>query len=136
MHLRRPICSKEPLRLKAPNQIWCGDISYIRLNSGWFYLALAIDLYSRKVVGHAVSLSPDAELVRKAMRNALAVREVSGRLLFHSEQGCQYKNLKYRWLLWRHGVMQSMRRPGNCLDNLPMERVFRILKIEWIPAKG
>lgn len=82
--------------LEEPNQVWCGDVSYIRIHGGWCYLALVIDLYSRRVVGSALSLSADAELVSRAMRNALEVRERNGRLLFHSDQGCQYKSNKYR----------------------------------------
>lgn len=69
------------------------------------------------------------------MRNALETRQRGGRLLFHSEQGSQYKSDKYRQLLWRYGVMQSMSRRGNCLDNSPMERVFRSLKSEWLPKR-
>ena len=119
-----------------PNRVWSGDISYIRVNGGWLYLALVIDLYSRRIVGYAISSSPDADVVSKAMRNALETRRIKHRLLFHSDQGAQYSSKKYRRLLWRHGVMQSMSRRGNCLDNSPMERVFRSLKSEWLPADG
>ncbi|MTH48118.1 IS3 family transposase, partial [Intestinirhabdus alba] len=118
------------------NQVWCGDISFIRVSGGWCYLALAIDLYSRRIVGHVMSSSLDAELVCRALRNALEIRKRSGRLLFHSDQGGQYRSKKYRRLLWKHGVMQSMSRRGNCLDNSPMERVFRSLKSEWMPKGG
>lgn len=121
---------------ESANQAWCGDISFIRVSGGWCYLALVIDLYSRRIVGHAMSSSPDAELVCRALRNALETRQRSGRLLFHSDQGGQYRSKKYRRLLWKHGVMQSMSRRGNCLDNSPMERVFRSLKSEWMPKGG
>ena len=80
---------------------------------------------------------PDAGLVYRAMRSALESRSCrTGRLLCHSDQGGQYRSKKYRRLLWQNGVMQSMSRCGNCLDNSPMERVFRSLKSEWIPAGG
>lgn len=72
----------------------------------------------------------------RALRNALETRPRDGSLLFHSDQGVQYKSNKYRKLLWRYGVMQSMSRRGNCLDNSPMERVFRSLKSEWLPRGG
>ena len=72
----------------------------------------------------------------RALRNALETRSRDGRLLFHSDQGVQYKSNKYRKLLWRYGVMQSMSRRGNCLDNSLMERVFRSLKSEWLPKGG
>jgi putative transposase len=119
-----------------PNRIWCGDISFIRLQEKWCYLALVVDLYARRIIGSALSLTADADLVCRAMRNALETRQHNGRLLFHSDQGSQYKSNKYRKLLWRHGVMQSMSRRGNCLDNSPMERVFRSLKSEWLPKGG
>ncbi|MFP1909125.1 IS3 family transposase [Lonsdalea quercina] len=119
-----------------PNRVWSGDISYIRVNGGRVYLARVIDLYSRRIVGSAMSSSPDAELVCRAMRNALETRSIERRLLFHSDQGGQYRSRKYRQLLWRHGAMQSMSRRGNCLDNSPMERVFRSLKSEWLAAGG
>ena len=122
---------------ETPDKAWSGDISYVRVKSGWCYLALVIDLYSRRIVGSAVSSSPDAERVCRAMRRALESRSCrTGRLLCHSDQGSQYRSKKYRQLLWRHGVMQSMSRKGNCLDNSPMERVFRSLKSEWIPVGG
>ncbi|CAK6500563.1 IS3 family transposase ISKpn37 (plasmid) [Serratia marcescens] len=132
--LASPNLLKRRFMPASPNQLWCGDISYIRLHGGWCYLALVVDLYSRRVVGSALSLSPDANLACRAMRNALETRRRHGRLLFHSDQGCQYKSKQYRQLLWRSGVMQSMSRRGNCLDNSPMERVFRSLKSEWIPS--
>ncbi|EDT8879104.1 IS3 family transposase [Salmonella enterica subsp. enterica] len=131
-----PNLLKRQFAPESANRVWCGDISFIRVCGGWCYLALVIDLYSRRVVGHAMSSSPDAELVCRAMRNALETRQRSGRLLFHSDQGGQYRSKKYRRLLWKHGVMQSMSRRGNCLDNSPMERVFRSLKSEWMPKGG
>ena len=93
-----------------------------------------VDLYSRRIIGSALSLTADAELVCRALRNALETRPRDGRLLFHSDQGVQYKSNKYRKLLY--GVMQSMSRRGNCLDNSSMERVFRSLKSEWLPKGG
>ena len=120
----------------APNRVWCGDISFIRLQDRWCYLALVVDLYSRRIIGSALSLTADADLVCRALRNALETRPRNERLLFHSDQGVQYKSNKYRKLLWRYGVMQSMSRRGNCLDNSPMERVFRSLKSEWLPKGG
>lgn len=119
----------------APNRAWCGDISFIRLQDRWCYLALVVDLYSRRIIGSALSLTADADLVCRALRNALETRPRDGRLLFHSDQGVQYKSYKYRGLLWHYGVMQSMSRRGNCLDNSPMVRVFRSLKSEWLPER-
>ncbi len=121
---------------EKPDQIWCGDISYIRTKEGWRYLALVIDLCSRRVVGYALSSSPDAELVCKVLRHALESRCPQGRVMFHSDQGSQYSSRKFRQLLWRSGLIQSMSRRGNCWDNSPMERTFRSLKSEWVPSEG
>ena len=102
----------------------------------WCYLALAIDLYSRRIIGSALALTADSDLVCRALRNALGTRQRNGRVLFHSDQGAQYKRHQYRKLLWGHGVIQSMSRKGDCLDNSPMERVFLSLKSEWLPRGG
>lgn len=87
----------------APNRVWCGDISFIRLQGKWCYLALVVDLYSRRIIDSALSLTSDAEWVCRALRNALETHPRDGRLLFRSDQGVQYKSNKYRRLLWRHG---------------------------------
>jgi putative transposase len=101
------------------------------LQDKWCYLALVVDLYSRRIIGSALSLT--ADVVCRAMCNVLENRLRGGCLLFHSAQGVQSKSNKYRKLFWHYGVMQSMSRRGNGLDNSPMERVFRSLKSEWIP---
>lgn len=99
-----PNLLKRRLTPEAPDRVWSGDISYVRVNGGWCYLALVIDLYPRRIVGSAVSSSPDAELVCQALRRALESRSCrTGRLLCHSDQGGQYRSKKYRQLLWRHG---------------------------------
>ena len=104
---------------------------------GQFHLADHFDLrVERRVTGSALSLTADAELVCRALRNALETRACDGRLLFHSDQGVQYKSNKYRKLLWRYGVMQSMSRRGNYLDNSPMGRVFRRFKSKWLVKGG
>lgn len=119
-----------------PNQVWCGDITYIWAGNAWCYLAVVMDLYKRKIVGWAMSDSPDAELVVKALSMAYEARGRPSGLLFHSDQGSQYASRKFRQRLWRYRIKQSMSRRGNCWDNAPMERVFRSLKTEWIPACG
>ncbi|MFC0139428.1 IS3 family transposase [Erwinia mallotivora] len=131
-----PDLLNRPFSPAAPNRVWCGDIRFIRLQDKWCYLALVVDLYSRQIIGSALSLTADAGLVCRALRNALETRPRDGRLLFHSDQGIQYKSNKYRRLIWCHGVIQSMSRRGNCLDNSPMERVFRSFKSEWFPKGG
>ncbi|PHM28757.1 transposase (fragment) [Xenorhabdus innexi] len=76
----------------CPNTRWCGDITYIRTKDGWLYLAVVMDLFSRRVVGMAMSTSPDAERVCRALNNALETRHIEGRLIFHSDQGSQYSD--------------------------------------------
>ena len=120
----------------APNKVWCGDITYIWADSRWHYLAVVIDLYRRRVIGWSLSTSPDAELAAKALDMAYGQRGQPQGVLFHSDQGCQYSSRFFRQRLWRYRMKQSMSRRGNCWDNAPMERVFRSLKTEWIPAFG
>ena len=118
------------------NTVWCGDITYIWAGSRWIYLAVIIDLYARRVVGWSLSDKPTATLVIKALEHAYQQRGKPEGLLFHSDQGSQYSSLRFRQQLWRYQIRQSMSRRGNCWDNAPMERVFRSLKTEWVPATG
>ncbi|MDD1017361.1 IS3 family transposase [Pseudomonas rubra] len=122
--------------VKAPNQVWCGDITYVWAQGKWHYLAVVLDLYARRVVGWALSEKPDADLVVKALDVAYEQRGKPQGLLFHSDQGSQYGSRQFRQRLWRYRMRQSMSRRGNCWDNAPMERVFRSLKSEWIPTTG
>lgn len=119
-----------------PNEIWCGDVTYIWVGSSWAYLAVVMDLYSRKPVGWAISRTPDTALTTKALQMAYEARGKPKNLIFHSDQGCHYTSVKYRRLLWRYQIKQSMSRRGNCWDNSPMERFFRSLKMEWVPDMG
>ncbi|WP_156333185.1 IS3 family transposase [Pseudomonas sp. NBRC 111119] len=120
----------------APNKVWCGDITYIWAEGRWSYLAVVLDLYSRRVVGWAMSAKPDAELVVKALDRAYEMRGRPQGVLFHSDQGSQYGSRSFRQRLWRYRMTQSMSRRGNCYDNSPMERLFRSLKTEWVPTVG
>jgi len=120
----------------VPNQVWCGDITYIWAQGKWHYLAVVLDLCTRRIVGWALSEKPDAELVIKALDMAYEQRGRPSDLLFHSDQGSQYASRLFRQRLWRYRMRQSMSRRGNCWDNAPMERVFRSLKTEWMPVLG
>lgn len=121
---------------EQPNQVWCGDVTYVWTGSRWLYLSVVIDLYARRVVGWAKSKSPDSELTKKALRVAYESRGKPKGVLFHSDQGCHYTSQSYRQLLWRYGIRQSLSRRGNCWDNAPMERFFRSFKTEWMPRSG
>lgn len=120
----------------APNQIWCGDITYVWVQGCWHYLAAVLDLFTRRVVGWAFSTRPDADLVVQALEMAYEQRGRPQGLLFHSDQGGQYTSRKFRQRLWRYRIQQSMSRRGNCWDNSPMERLFRSVKTEWLPSVG
>ncbi|WP_445001466.1 IS3 family transposase [Halomonas mongoliensis] len=135
-HLDIPNLLDRQFDVKEPNQVWSGDITYIWTGARWAYLAVVIDLYARKPVGWALSLSPNTELVKKALTMAYESRGEPSGLLFHSDQGCQYTSLAFRQMLWRYQMTQSLSRRGNCWDNAPTERFFRSFKSEWMPEIG
>jgi putative transposase len=115
-----------------PNRKWVADITYLATATGWVYLAVVIDLFSRKVVGWAMSTSLATELVSQALRQAIESRRPDGkRLLHHSDRGCQYTSDAYRQTLRTLGIECSMSRTGSCYDNAAMERFFWSLKHEW-----
>lgn len=115
-----------------PNKAWTSDITYIRTHSGWLYLAIAMDLFSRKIIGWAMAPTMPAELVCRALRMALNARQPSAGLLMHSDRGSQYASDEYQALLTKHGLICSMSRKGNCWDNAAMERFFLNLKMERV----
>jgi putative transposase len=120
----------------APNQVWWGDITYVWAQNRWYYLAVVLDLFSRRVVGWAFSDHPDSALIVKALDMAFEQRGRPVGLMFHSDQGSQYASRAFRQRLWRYRIKQSMSRRGNCWDNAPMERLFRGFKSEWMPVTG
>jgi len=120
----------------APNQVWCGDVTYVWTGQRWSYLATVLDLYARKVVGWSLSNSPNSQLTAKALTMAYETRGKPQGVLFHSDQGSHYTSIKFGQYLWRYQIKQSMSRRGNCWDNAPMERFFRSLKTEWVPEIG
>jgi putative transposase len=115
-----------------PNRKWVTDITYLPTAAGWVYLAVVIDLFSRKVVGWSLSASLATDLVRDALRRAIENRRPDGkRLLHHSDRGCQYTSDVYQKTLRTLGITCSMSRTGCCYDNAAMERFFWSLKHEW-----
>ena len=118
-----------------PNQVWCGDVTYIWRGTGWLYLAVVLDLYKRRVVGWACSDRPDSCLTGKALHRAWESRGRPKGVLFHSDQGCHYTSESFRQQLERYHLKQSMSRRSNCWDNSPMERFFRSYKTEWMPKE-
>ncbi len=114
----------------APNVAWCGDITFIWTEEGWLYTSILLDLYSRKVVGWAMSDHIDTQLVTDALEMALGRRQPDAGLLHHSDRGSQYASHAYRGLLAEHGIECSMSGKGDCLDNAVAERFFGSLKRE------
>jgi transposase InsO family protein len=113
-----------------PNQVWVGDITYVWTAEGWGYLAVLLDLYSRKVVGWAMSHRVDVALVREALQVAWGRRQPAAGLIHHSDRGSQYACGAYQALLAEHGIHCSMSRKGDCLDNAVAERFFGSVKSE------
>ena len=116
----------------APNRKWVTDITYLATAAGWVYLAVVVDLFSRKAVGWSIGASLATELVSDALRSAIERRRPDcGQLLHHSDRGCQYTSDAYQRTLRTLGIECSMSRRGNCYDNAVMERFFWSLKHEW-----
>jgi len=116
----------------APNQIWVMDITYIQTGENWLYLAAVLDLYSRKIVGWAMSQRIDTALVLQALAMARLHRQPPAKLLCHSDRGVQYAAADYRHALSQAGFIASMSRKGNCYDNATMESFWSTLKWELI----
>jgi len=125
----RNILGREFNRQRA-NEVWTGDITYIRTEEGWLYLAAVMDLYSRKVIGWQLDKRMSSDLVEKALQNALMDRRIEQGIIFHSDQGIQYASESFRKILRENGFIQSMSRKGNCYDNAITETFFHTLKTE------
>jgi putative transposase len=115
-HSRIPNTLNREFYPTAPNQVWCGDVTYIWTGQRWSYLAIVLDLYARKPVGWAFSKSPDSALTAKALTMAYESRHRPEGVLFHSDQGSHYTSTSFRQYLWRYRINQSMSRRGNCWD--------------------
>jgi putative transposase len=114
----------------APNRVWAGDITYIQTREGWLYLAVVLDLYSRRVVGWSMGSSMQTDLVVRALQSALWKRRPGRGVMFHSDRGCQYASAEYRALLMKYGMIASMSRKGDCWDNAVVESFFGSMKTE------
>lgn len=114
----------------AANAVWAGDMTYIATGEGWLYLAVVLDLFSRRIVGWAMGATIDAELACRALDMAWHSRLPAPGLIFHSDRGSQYASHRYGELLAEHGIKASMSRKGNCWDNACSESLFGSLKVE------
>jgi putative transposase len=108
--------------VNRPNEVWCGDVTYIWTGRRWSYLAVVMDLYARKPVGWAMSLSPNSQLTGQALSMAYERRGRPNNVMFHSDQGCHYTSTYFRQLLWRYQIKQSMSRRGNCWERAACPR--------------
>ena len=124
------LLSQQPLPT-APNQVWAGDITYIPTSTGWLYLAIVIDLYSRRIVGWSLANHLRAELVVAALAQALQTRPVRG-TIFHSDRGSQYGSTSFRLALAAAGLRQSMSARANPYDNAWTESFIGTLKLEML----
>jgi transposase InsO family protein len=118
---------------KAPNTAWAGDVTYIATGEGWSYLAVLLDLYSRRVVGWAVSTTNDTNLALAALHRAVASRRVVARgLVHHTDRGSPYASAEYRIALDSYAMVASMSRAGDCWDNAVAESFFATLRAELV----
>lgn len=116
----------------GPDQVWVGDITYIDTQEGWLYLAVLLDLFSRRVVGWAMDSHLRVELALDALERAVSWRNPQPGLLHHTDRGVQYACPRYQQRLAELGFQVSMSRKGNCWDNALAESFFKTLKSEWV----
>jgi len=119
-----------------PNEKWVSDITYIKTREGWLYLAVILDLFSRRVVGMSMAARMTSELVAKAFNQAVLHRNYPKEFIYHSDRGSQYASGAFQGLLKSHKIMISMSGGGNCYDNAAMESFFHTLKTECVYLKG
>jgi putative transposase len=120
------------LALRRSNQVWVSDATGVLTAQGWLYLVAVLDVFSRRVIGWAMSPILDAPLVSAALRMALAQRQPAQSLILHSDRGSQFASAAYRQLLAGHGLVASMSRKGNCYDNAFIESFWSTLKYELV----
>ncbi len=131
-HPVAPNVLKRQFTTQQPNVAWVGDITYIWTMEGWLYLAVILDLYSRRVVGWAMSHRIDQALTLRALHMALKARVPGLGLIHHTDRGSQYAGNAYQKVLKAHGTICSMSRKGDCWDNAVAESFFATLKVEFV----
>ena len=127
-----PNLLKQDFVADRPNQKWLTDITYIPTQEGWLYLAVALDLFSRRIIGWAMSDRMTSDLTMDALKMAIRQRRPEISLIHHSDQGSQYTDGEYQQLLKDWGIQVSMNGAGNWYDNAPTESFFGSLKSEWV----
>jgi putative transposase len=129
-HSKAPNILNRQFEVDAPNTAWVGDITYLWTAEGWLYLAVLLDLYSRRVIGWALSTRITQDLAIAALERAFFERHPEAGLLHHSDRGSQYTSNSYQKRLKKKGLIASMSRKGDCWDNAVAESFFATLKIE------
>jgi transposase InsO family protein len=127
-----PNLLQQDFTASGPNQKWAGDITYVWTREGWVYLAVIIDLFSRRVVGWAISNRMKQDLALRALNMAIAIRRPPPGCVHHTDRGSQYCAHDYQKLLRKHGFKVSMSGKGNCYDNAAVETFFKSLKAELV----
>jgi len=130
-----PISSAPPGRPTGPNRQWAGDITYLPVQGKWKYLAVVLDLYSRKVISWTLGDRRTVDLTWRAMHAAIVRRNPPQGLLFHTDRGIEYRHPGFRELLAAHGIEASMNRPGQTTDNAYVESFFHTLKAEYFRGR-
>ena len=134
-HHRYPVAPnliQRCFQTEKPNMVWVSDITYIKTAEGWLFLAVVMDLYSRKIVGWSLARNMTVEMVKNAIMMAIGRRTPGPGLIHHSDRGIQYACDEYHRLLQSYGIVGSMSSSGNCLDNAVAERFFCTLKTECL----
>ena len=119
---------KQQFNANAQNQLWAGDITYIKTSVGWVYLSVVLDLYNREVIGYATSKNIDTELVKRSLGNAILRNGTKEGLIFYSDRGSQYASKGFQEMLNKHGIKGHMSRPACPYDNSCVESFFATLK--------
>lgn len=127
---------KRQFHATRPNQVWAGDVTFIPTKQGWLYLAILLDLYSRKIVGWAMSKRNNGQLVEDALKMAIVQRQPNAKVIHHTDRGRLYATEKYRALMQQHHIVPSMGRKGDCYDNAVSETFFSTLKNELTHHKN
>jgi transposase InsO family protein len=124
--------SRRDQKIDGPNQLWVADITYIAIETGFVYLAVILDAWSRRVVGYAISRSIDARLAIAALKSAIRERNPPKGCIHHSDRGSQYASADYRQLLTTHGLVGSLSHRGNPYDNVKAESFMKTLRVEAV----
>lgn len=131
-HARHRNLRLDVLPPEGPDEQWVGDLTYIRVGGEWNYLAVVMDVFSRRVIGWSLGEHKTAALTLRALRQAIKTRHPEPDLIFHTDRGVEYSAYRVQNELKRHGIRPSMNRPGHCTDNAHMESFFHSLKAERI----